>query len=178
MQIFVSDCVNFCAAGLRSRTALAAENLFLRKQLALFQEREKKAAPTRAADRFVLSRLARLFAWRSALLIVKPATLIGWHRAAFRRFWRLKSRPLGRPSMSAEVRRLIRRMATENLTWAKSGLQTNFGSNCRFESHHVRLESISSKRHDLMAVRISAGRHSSGTTQMEWSLATSSFQLR
>lgn len=88
LQIFVSDCVNFCAAGVRSRTALAAENLFLRKQLALLQEREKRVAPTTAADRFVLSKLARVFDWRSALVIVKPATLIGWHRAAFRRFWR------------------------------------------------------------------------------------------
>ena len=50
LQILVSDCVNFCAAGLRSRTALVAENLFLRKQLALFNEREKKAKPTTSAD--------------------------------------------------------------------------------------------------------------------------------
>jgi hypothetical protein len=81
----LSDCVNFCAAGLRSRAALAAENLFLRKQLALFKEREKKAVSTTAADRFVLSKLACFFNWHSALVIVKPATLIGWHRAAFRR---------------------------------------------------------------------------------------------
>ena len=119
LQILVSDCVNFCVAGVRSRTALAAENLFLRKQLALFQEREKKAAATTSADRFVLSKLARFFDWRSALVIVKPATLIGWHRAAFRRFWRWKSRPVGRPPVSAEVRRLIRRMAAENLTWGE-----------------------------------------------------------
>ena len=119
VQILISNCANFCAAGLRSRTALAAENLFLRKQLALFKEREKKAVPTRAADRFVLSKLARFFDWRSALVIVKPATLIGWHRAAFRRFWRWKSRPVGRPAISAEVRRLIRRIAAENLTWGE-----------------------------------------------------------
>jgi putative transposase len=119
LQIVVSDCISFCGTGLRSRTALAAENLFLRKQLALFQEREKKAAPTTAADRFVLSKLARFFDWRSALVIVKPATLIGWHRAAFRRFWRWKSRPVGRPPLAAEVRRLIRRMAAENLTWGE-----------------------------------------------------------
>jgi transposase InsO family protein len=119
LEILVSDCVNFCAVGLRSRTALAAENLFLRKQLALFKEREKKAVPTTAVDRFVLSKLARLFDWRCALVIVKPATLIGWHRAAFHRFWRWKSRPVGRPPISAEVRRLIRRMAAENLTWGE-----------------------------------------------------------
>lgn len=98
------------------RTALAAENLFLRKQLALFQERKKKAVRTTAADRFVLSKLARFFDWRNALVIVKPATLIGLHRVAFRRFWRWKSKPVGRQAISAEVRRLIRRMAAGNLT--------------------------------------------------------------
>jgi putative transposase len=53
-------------AAIRRRTALAAENLFLRKQLALFQEREKRAKPTTAADRFVFSKLACFFNWRSA----------------------------------------------------------------------------------------------------------------
>jgi hypothetical protein len=57
LQTVFSDCLRFCAAALRSRTALSAENLFLRKQLALFQERGKKAAPTTAADRFVFSKL-------------------------------------------------------------------------------------------------------------------------
>jgi putative transposase len=119
LQTVVSDCGRFYAAAWRSRAALAAENLFLRKQLALFQEREKKAAPTTAADRFVFSKLARLFDWRSALVIVKPATLIGWHRTAFRRFWRWKSRAVGRPPVAAELRCLIRRMAAENPTWGE-----------------------------------------------------------
>ena len=76
VQTVVSDVLQFGSALLRSRTALAAENLFLRKQLALFREREKKATRTKAADRFILARLARLFDWRNALVIVKPATLI------------------------------------------------------------------------------------------------------
>jgi transposase InsO family protein len=118
-QIVLSDSLSFCGALLCSHTALAAENLFLRKQLALFQEHEKRAAPTTAADRFVFSKLARFFDWRSALVIVKPATLIGWHRAAFRQFWRWKSRPAGRPPVSAELRRLICRMAAENPTWGE-----------------------------------------------------------
>ena len=96
--------------------APAAENLFLRNQLALFQEREKKATRATAAARFVLAKLAHFFDWRSALLIVKPATLVGWHRTAFRRFWRWKSRAVGRPQILAEIRRLIRRMAAENPT--------------------------------------------------------------
>src|SRR3954447_21440962 len=57
----VSDGLSFFAAVWRRRTAVAAENLFLRKQLALFREREKKAMPTTPADRFVLSKLARWF---------------------------------------------------------------------------------------------------------------------
>jgi hypothetical protein len=92
LRTIVSDCLSFFANIGRRRLALAAENLFLRKQLALFREREKKAMPSTPADRFVFSKLARWFDWRSALVIVKPATLIGWHRAAFRRFWRWKSR--------------------------------------------------------------------------------------
>src|SRR3954454_609777 len=111
----VSDGLSFFAAASRCRTALAAENLFLRKQLALFRE----AMPTTPADRFVFCKLARWFDWRSALLIVKPATLIGWHRNAFRLFWRWKSRPVGRPPVTAEVRNLIRRLAAENPTWVQ-----------------------------------------------------------
>ena len=90
LRTIVSDGLSFFADIWRRRTALAAENLFLRKQLALFREREKKAMPTTPADRFVFSKLARWFDWRSALLIVKPATLIGWHRNAFRLFLALE----------------------------------------------------------------------------------------
>src|SRR6478752_10274340 len=119
LRTIVSDGLSFFAAASGRPTALAAENLFLRKQLALFREREKKAMPTTPADRFVLSKLAHWFDWRSALLIVKPATLIGWHRNAFRLFWRWKSRPVGRPPVTAEVRNLIRRLAAENPTWGE-----------------------------------------------------------
>ena len=118
-QIVISDSLRLCAAALRSQTALAAENLLLRKQLALFREREKKAVATTAGDRFVFSRLTRFFDWRSALVIVKPDTLIGWHRAALRRFWRWKSRLVGRPPVKAEMRHLIWRIAAENPTWGE-----------------------------------------------------------
>ncbi|HEY7305279.1 MAG TPA: hypothetical protein VH601_14240 [Bryobacteraceae bacterium] len=91
----------------------------MRKQLALSREREKRARPTTAADRFVFSKLARWFGWRSALMIVKPATLIGWHRNAFRLFWHWKSRPVERPRVTAEVTNLIRRLAAENPTWGE-----------------------------------------------------------
>src|SRR5690242_10862706 len=117
VRTIVSDGLSFFAGLWRRHTALAAENLFLRKQLTLFREREKKAMRTTPADRFVFSKLARWFDWRSALMIVKPATLIGWHRNAFRLFWGWKSKPVGRLRGTVEVRDLIRRLAAEsNLT--------------------------------------------------------------
>jgi putative transposase len=94
---------------------LAAENLFLRKQLALYQEREVKPRRATNATRFTLTWLARWFDWRQALVIVQSATLIRWHRQGFRLFWRWTSRP-GRPPLPAELQALIRRMACDNPT--------------------------------------------------------------
>ena len=81
--IVLVDFGRFIAFGLRSRRALAAENLFLRKQLALFQERKVK--PRRADDstRWMMATLSRMFEWRDALWNVKPDTLIRWHRKGF-----------------------------------------------------------------------------------------------
>jgi transposase InsO family protein len=112
------DLVRFLGASLRSRTALAAENLFLRKQLALYHERQVK--PRRASDplRLTLVLLARWFAWREALTIVQPATLIRWHRQAFRLLWRWRSRS-GRPRLPADLQRLIVAMARSNPTWGE-----------------------------------------------------------
>src|SRR3712207_5323892 len=78
---------------LRSPHALPAENLFLRKQLALYQERHAKPRRATLATRVALVWLARWCDWRQALVIVRPATLIRWHRQGFRWFWRWTSRP-------------------------------------------------------------------------------------
>jgi hypothetical protein len=77
----------------RSRSAAEAENLFLRKQLALFQERQTK--PRRADDsiRWLMSFQSRWFDQRNALVVVKPETLIQWHRKAFLCSGGRKSRP-------------------------------------------------------------------------------------
>ena len=63
-----------------SRRALAAENLFLRKQLALFQERKVKPRRATASTRWTMATLSRLFPWQPALVIVKADTLVRWHR--------------------------------------------------------------------------------------------------
>ena len=77
-------------SALPPRAALAAENLFLRKQLALFQER--KAKPRRADDstRWLMTAMSQLFEWRTALVVVRPDALVRWHRRGFRLFWRWK----------------------------------------------------------------------------------------
>ncbi len=113
------DVLTFFRLAFRSSAALAAENLFLRKQLSLYVERQKN--PRRATDpiRFTLVQLSKCFEWREALTIVKPDTLIRWHRKGFRLFWKWKSRSSGRPRVPADLRKLILEMATYNPTWGQ-----------------------------------------------------------
>ena len=112
----VADIARFLRLCLRFRPTLAAENLFLRKQLALYQERHVTPRRATNAMRFALVWLSRWFDWRTALAIVTPQTFTHWHRQGFRLFWRWKSRP-GRPCIPAELQVLIRQMAHDNPTW-------------------------------------------------------------
>jgi putative transposase len=114
--LIAADVASFLFLRFRSPAALAAENLFLRKQLGLYVERKIK--PRRATNpiRFTLAQLSRFFDWRNALTIVKPDTLIRWHRTGFRLFWKWKSRPRGRPRVPADLQNLIVEMATNNPT--------------------------------------------------------------
>ena len=89
------DALKFLSLGFRSRSRLAAENLFLRKQLALYAERHVRSRRADDATRLTLVVLARLIDWRAALTIVKPETLIRWHRKGFRLVWRWKSNARG-----------------------------------------------------------------------------------
>jgi transposase InsO family protein len=102
-----------------SRIALIAENLFLRKQLALFQERQIRPERTTAAFRLAMVGLGKLFDWRGALAIVKPETFLKWNRIAFKTFWRWKSRKRGRPQLPKDIKELIRQIARENPIWGE-----------------------------------------------------------
>ena len=113
-----ADVVRWCGLMLRSPRSIEAENLFLRRQLALYKERGVKARRIDPATRIALAFLSAHFDWRDALIVVRPRTLIRWHRAGWKLFWRLKSRP-GRPPIPLELQRLIRRMATENPSWGE-----------------------------------------------------------
>jgi putative transposase len=112
------DSVRFLRLCLCPSLTLAAENLFLRKQLALYAERQVKPRRATNATRLAMVWLSRWFDWRSALHTVKPATFLCWHRQGFRRFWRWKSTP-GRPRIPAELQALIRQMARDNPTWGQ-----------------------------------------------------------
>ena len=82
----LSDLLRLVAGMFRSPAAVEAENLFLRKQLALFQERQTKARRADDATRWLMSFLSSWFDWRKALVHVKLDTLVRWHRKGFRLF--------------------------------------------------------------------------------------------
>ena len=102
----------------RSTRSIKAENLFLRRQLALYVERGIKPRRVDPVTRISLTFLSRFFNWREALVVVRPQTMIRWHRAGWKLFWRLKSRA-GRPPIPQQLQALIRRMANENPSWGE-----------------------------------------------------------
>jgi len=117
-QEFTGDFTSLVRLSFSSRTALVAENLFLRKQLAFYREHEIRPRWLTNAARLWLVLWSRFFDWKSALVVVKPATLIGWHRRAFELFWKWKSRP-GRRRIPPNLRQLIVQMVRENSTWGE-----------------------------------------------------------
>jgi putative transposase len=105
----------------RPRIVLYAEVLALRHQLLVLQrQRGRRRVQLRAADRLLWVALTRVWShWRDALILVKPETVIGWHRRGFRGYWRWKShaRAPGRPRLSSELIELIKTMHRANPTW-------------------------------------------------------------
>ena len=102
----------------RSRSDTALEVLALRQQVAVLKRQRPRPTVTRL-DRFLWTTLRHLWPrWSDVLLIVKPDTVVRWHRAGFRLSWRWRSRQRGgRPRISEEIRTLIRRLAAENADW-------------------------------------------------------------
>jgi putative transposase len=115
----VADGLLFFRLLFRSRTSLSAEVLFLRKQLAFYGERQVQPRRLNDSARFSLIVWSCLCNWKEALVIVKPETLIGWHRKGFRLFWKWKSQS-GRPRLPERIRNLIVQMAQENPTWGQA----------------------------------------------------------
>ena len=104
----------------RSRAALQIEIFALRHQLTVLKRSQRTRLRLNSTDRLLWVWLSRFWAnWRSALLIVKPETVIAWHRRGFCWYWRWKSRQgvPGRPAIDLEVRKLIHKMSLANPLW-------------------------------------------------------------
>ncbi len=106
-------------AALRTHTDLALENLALRQQLALLRHRSKRPRFGRLDRAFWVWLSRRWAGWRKALHVVRPETVIRWHRQGFRAFWTWKSRRgrTGRPPVCSELAELVRTMALANPLW-------------------------------------------------------------
>ena len=118
MNAALASLVSTILVAFRSRLALQAEILALRHQLNVLRRSAGARSQLRTSDRDLWVRLSRLWSdWRSALLIVKPETVIRWHRRGFRLYWCWKSRRAGRPDTAREIRELIRKMCSSNPTW-------------------------------------------------------------
>jgi len=120
MLIFLTTLLASLASIFRSRASLGLENRALRHQIGVLHRSAGKRPKLTAGDCVLWICLSRLWRdWRSALAIVKPETVVAWHRAAFRLFWTWKVRcgKPGRLVISSEVRDLIRKMCRENPGW-------------------------------------------------------------
>jgi hypothetical protein len=112
-------------SAVRDRQALVAENLLLRQQLGVLTRPTRKRPWLRTRDKlfWVVVRALRRD-WRRHLVLVRPQSVIRWHRQAWRLFWRWRSPgPIGRPRLSAEVRDLIATMAQDNPRWGSERIR-------------------------------------------------------
>jgi transposase InsO family protein len=112
-------------APFKSKLRLEVENAALRRQLVVMQRKLRGRIEFMYGDRRFFILLYRLFpSVLKAMVIVRPETVVRWHRAGFRRYWRWKSRRRGgRPPITAELRVLIRRMSIENVLWGAPRIQ-------------------------------------------------------
>jgi hypothetical protein len=112
-------CLRLFTSPLRSKIRLEAENAILRHQLIVLERQIRGRVRFTNGDRLFFIRLYRLFpSMLDAFRIIRPETLVRWHRAGFRRYWRWKSRSAGgRPPIDADLRALIRQMSVDNPLW-------------------------------------------------------------
>src|SRR6266516_7782426 len=110
---------NLVASAFKSKSRLETENAALRHQLTVLQRKVRGRVQFTNSDRLFFIQLYRWFpSILKAITIIRPETVLRWHRAGFRRYWRWKSRsPGGRPQIHAELRALIWRMSVDNRLW-------------------------------------------------------------
>jgi hypothetical protein len=125
MVALLSLFLNLLISPLKSTSRLEAENAALRQQLVVLQRKVRGRIQFALGDRLFFMLLYRLVpSVLKVMTIVRPETVVRWHRAGFRRYWRWKSRVRGgRPPVSAELRALIRQMSLENVLWGAPRIQ-------------------------------------------------------
>src|SRR5262249_31557460 len=115
------------AAAVQPKALLIADNLCLRQQLLVLQRRMPRPRLEDADRRFWILACRWFSGWRTSLLVVKPETVLRWHRQGWRTYWRRRSRRTGRPGrrpIAVELRTLIRRMTTKNRLWGQRRIQS------------------------------------------------------
>jgi len=125
MVALLSLFLKLVTSPLRPMCRVEGENAALRHQLVVLRRKVRGRVELTNGDRLFFILLYRWFpSVLKAMVIVRPETVVRWHRAGFRRYWRWKSRERGgRPPISAELRALIRRMSVENVLWGAPRIQ-------------------------------------------------------
>src|SRR5438445_2462342 len=125
MVVLLFFLLRLLVSPLRSISRLEAENAALRHELIVLQRQVRGRVQFTNSDRLFFLQLYRWFpSIVKAMTTIRPETLVRWHRAGFRRYWRWKSRNLGgRPRIDAGLRALIRRMSIENMLWGAPRIQ-------------------------------------------------------
>jgi hypothetical protein len=114
------------AAAMRPRVLLIADNLCLRQQLLVLQRRKPRPRLTDVDRHFWILAYRWFVGWGTSLLIVKPETVLRWHRQGWRTYWRRRSSRRGKTArrpIALELRTLIRRMTMENRVWGQQRIQ-------------------------------------------------------
>ena len=122
----------------KSRTRLVAENLCLRQQLIVLKRRQARPQLRDADRRFWILACQLFSGWSRCLIVVKPDTVVSWHRKGWKAYWRWRSRRpsrMGRRKIQAKLRELIRRMARENSRWEARSLPSGCNAESRQNWH-------------------------------------------
>src|ERR1019366_2462104 len=146
MTTILSTLVSALSFRLRSRASLELELLAIRHQVSVLRRQHKGRLRLFSTDRLLWVWLYRIWPrCLDAMVLVKPATVIQWHRKGFRLYWRRRSRPLGRPKKSTQIRDLIRRMSMANPLWGRRASTANYSNSA---SRCARLPSADTCRGD------------------------------
>ena len=160
-RIFLGLFVDFLKLGilfLRPASAIRAENLVLRRQLAKYVERGIKPRRMDPVTRVSLAVFSRLCDWRQAVVNVRPSTMVRWHRLGWRIFWRWTCKA-GRPPIPLELRVLMRRMATENPLWGEERIADELLVKLGIRVSPRTVRNTCRSDHQGSLVAINAGQH-------------------